>query len=87
MVMQAAPALAQMGMIPEQGLNIPDVSMLYSDLLPHIGLRDKKRYLINLPKPQEAPGEGGVGSPPNVAGGATVATNNELVQRGSKGGI
>jgi len=87
MVMQAVPSLAQQGLIPPQGLNIPDVSALYTDLLPHIGLRDKKRYLINIPQPQqEAPG-GGVGTPPNLAGGATTATNNELVQRGSNGGI
>jgi len=85
MVMQAAPGLAQAGLIPPQGLAIPNLSALWEELLPHIGLRDKKKYSLILPQPQQAPG-GGTGSQPN-AGGATQATNNELVQRGSNGGI
>jgi len=88
MVMQAVPSLAQMGLIPPQGLNIPDVSALYTDLLPHIGLRDRKRYLINIPQPKQPAGGGGIGTQPNVGGGRTAtATNNELVQEGSLGGV
>lgn len=85
MSMQSATALAQVGLIPPEGLDIPNVSALYEEMLPHIGIRDKKKFLIKLPQPQQPPG-GGVGSLPN-AGGATRATNNELVQSGSKGGI
>ena len=85
MVMQAAPGLAQAGLIPPQGLAIPNLSVLWEELLPHIGLREKKKYSVILPQPQQSPG-GGVGSQPNV-GGATQATNNELVQRGSLGGV
>ncbi len=85
MVMQAAPGLAQAGLIPPEGLAIPNLSALWEELLPNIGLRDKKKYSVILPQPQQPQG-GGVGSPPAV-GGATQATNNELVQRGSLGGV
>jgi hypothetical protein len=87
MTLQAVPAIAQMGMIPREGLQIPNISKLYEDLLPYIGIRNVKEYLITLPPPQTAPGGGG-GSPPNLGGTeAGLVTENELVQQGTAGGI
>jgi hypothetical protein len=84
MTLQAVPALAQMGAIPPEGLKVPNVSKFFEKLLPNIGHRDLKEFFITIPPVQ--PQEGGVGSPPNIGGG-TPATNAEMIQRGSAGGV
>jgi hypothetical protein len=84
--MQAVPALAEMGMIPQQGLNMPDISALYKELLPHLGIRNIKDYLITLPPPQ-MPVTGNSGGGTSTVNNDTRTTTRELVQQGSRGGV
>jgi len=88
MTLQAIPALAQMGMIPPEGLKVPNISAMYEDLMPYIGHRDAKRYLMTLPPPKpEAIGTGGGGGGSATAPNNGSGTNNEMVQQGTMGGI
>jgi hypothetical protein len=84
--MQSVPAIAQMGMIPREGLSVPNISALYKDLLPYIGIRNVKDYLITLPQPQ-MPVEAGAGDGTSTVNNDTRTTTRELVQQGSRGGV
>ena len=84
MTLQATASLAQLGAIPKEGLQLPNVSRLYQDLLPLIGHRNVKDYFITIPPPQNPAGGGGGPANPKSD---TGFTNNEQLQRGSLGGV
>lgn len=85
MAMQAISGLMQMGVSPPGGFEVPNLGEMFKDLLPKIGKKDLKRYLIKLPPIQ--PQEGGGGGNANPDKGTNMTVAEEMIQGGGGGGF
>jgi hypothetical protein len=91
MTMQAASNLAKLGVIPPEGLKIPNVAKFFETLLPKIGYRNINDYFVTIPPPQQvAPGTGGspamAGATQPQMGNLSIPAEANMVQEGGFGG-
>lgn len=93
MANQALSGMAQMGVMPNGGLQLFDITEVMKDMLAKIGRKDTERYVIKVQPPQQtaqgAPGDNGAMAgriQPQMGGGATPNTM-QMEQQGQMGGL
>ena len=91
MTLQATANLAKLGVMPPEGMQVPNMSKIFEMILIKQGHKNIKDFFIQLPPPQMSPeGQGGQGMggaiQPQV-GETVMPTDMNMIQAGSMGGI